>query len=73
MEVLGYAKWQRFREAIQRALLACVTSGQDPSDHFTATGKMITVGKGGCCPRTDLLYGFNGIGSEPLPYHTSGR
>lgn len=47
MDVLGYAKWQRFREAIQRALLACVTSGQDPSDHFTGTGKMITVGKGG--------------------------
>lgn len=47
MAVLGYAKWQRFREAIQRAVLACATSGQEPADHFTGTGKMIAIGKGG--------------------------
>lgn len=46
MEVLGYAKWQRFREALQRAVMAYVTSGQEPADHFTGVGKMITVGKG---------------------------
>ena len=38
MTVLGYAKWQRFREAIQRAVIACVNSGQEPADHFTGTG-----------------------------------
>ena len=47
MEVLSYAKWQRFREAIERAVIACVNSGQEPADHFTGTGKMITIGKGG--------------------------
>ena len=47
MVVLGYAKWQRFREAIERALVACQKSGQNPADHFTGAGKMITVGKGG--------------------------
>jgi DNA-damage-inducible protein D len=46
MEVLGYAKWQRFREAIQRAILACQNSGQDPADHFTVTGKMVRIGSG---------------------------
>jgi DNA-damage-inducible protein D len=46
MDVLGYAKWQRFREAIQRAVLACATSGQDPADHFTGTGKKVTIGSG---------------------------
>ena len=46
MAVLDYAKWQRFREAIQRAVTACINSGQEPADHFTGTGKMITVGKG---------------------------
>lgn len=47
MAVLGYAKWQRFREAIQRAVTACATSGQEPADHFTGVGKMIAIGKGG--------------------------
>lgn len=46
MEVLGYAKWQRFREAIQRAVTACVNSGQQPADHFTGVGKMVTIGSG---------------------------
>jgi DNA-damage-inducible protein D len=46
MEVLGYAKWQRFREAIQRAVTACVNSGQNPADHFTGTGKMVVIGSG---------------------------
>ncbi len=47
MAVLGYARWQRFREAIQRAIIACQNSEQDPADYFTGTGKMITIGKGG--------------------------
>jgi DNA-damage-inducible protein D len=46
MDVLGYAKWQRFREAIQRAVVSCATSGQDPADHFTGTGKKVTIGSG---------------------------
>jgi len=46
MEVLGYAKWQRFRDAIQRAVLACQNSGQDPADHFTGAGKMVIIGSG---------------------------
>lgn len=46
MGVLGYAKWQRFREAILRAVTACTNSGQDVSDHFTGTGKMVTLGSG---------------------------
>lgn len=32
MDVLDYAKWQRFREAIQRAVTACINSGQEPAD-----------------------------------------
>ena len=46
MTVLGYAKWQRFREVIQRAVVACTNSSQDAPDHFTATGKMVIVGSG---------------------------
>ena len=46
MVILGYAKWQRFREAIQRAIIACQKSGQATADHFTGTGKMVRVGSG---------------------------
>jgi DNA-damage-inducible protein D len=46
MNVLGYAKWQRFREAIERAITACQLSGQEPSDHFTGIGKMVAIGSG---------------------------
>ena len=46
MEVPSYAKWQRFRDAIQRAILACQNSGQDPTDHFTVTGTMVGIGSG---------------------------
>ena len=42
MDVLGYAKWQRFREAIQCAVLACAKSGQEPADHCTGIGTMVT-------------------------------
>lgn len=46
MGVLGYAKWQRFREVVQRAVMACQNSGQDPANHFTGTGKMVALGSG---------------------------
>ena len=46
MDVLGYAKWQRFREAIQCAVLACAKSGQEPADHCTGIGTMVTLGSG---------------------------
>ena len=45
--VLGYARWDKFRNAIQRAETACANSGQDVDDHFSHVGNMITIGKGG--------------------------
>lgn len=44
--LLGYAKWQNFEIAIQRAMTACAQVGQVVTDHFTDTSKVITVGKG---------------------------
>jgi DNA-damage-inducible protein D len=46
MEVLGYAKWQRFREATQRTVTACIDSGQGPADHLPDAGKIVTIGSG---------------------------
>lgn len=49
--LLGYEKWERFDEAIQRAMVACQNSGQAPADHFPGSGKERIVGQKG--PRLD--------------------
>jgi len=46
MPLLGYDKWQRFEDAIRRAMVACEQVGQVVSDHFTGAGKVITGGNG---------------------------
>lgn len=44
--ILGYPRWQKFQPVIDRAVIACETSGYAPSDHFTHEGKMVAVGSG---------------------------
>jgi DNA-damage-inducible protein D len=45
--LLGYSQWRRFEEAINRAMVSCRQSGNNPEYHFAGAGKMIEVGKGG--------------------------
>ncbi len=45
-EVLGYSRWDKFKNAIQRAQLACEKSGQSSEDHFRHTGRMVELGSG---------------------------
>ncbi len=44
---LGYTQWRRFEEAINRAMISCGQSGNNPDYHFAGAGKMIELGKGG--------------------------
>ena len=44
MTVLGYSKWQRFEEVLDKAKDSCINSRQFPQDHFTDTGKMVGIG-----------------------------
>ena len=44
---LGYARWENFSTAINRAIESCKASGYDPYDHFRGVTKMIELGKGG--------------------------
>jgi DNA-damage-inducible protein D len=44
--LLGYSKWQRFENAIEKAIESCKQSGNDPKHHFTGAGKPIPGGKG---------------------------
>lgn len=44
--LLGYSKWQRFENALNKAIGSCKQSGNDPKHHFTGAGKQISFGKG---------------------------
>ncbi len=44
--LLGYSKWQRFENAVRKAIESCKQSGNDPNHHFTSAGNPIRNGKG---------------------------
>ncbi len=46
-EPLGYARWENFLTAINRAVESCKSTGYNPDDHFRGVTKMIEIGKGG--------------------------
>ena len=45
--LLGYSKWQRFEETIERAKLACQNSGYEIKDNFTDAGNLVKRNQGG--------------------------
>ncbi len=45
-EPLGYARWENFLTAIQRAIESCKTTGYDPGHHFRGVTKMVALGSG---------------------------
>ncbi|MDD4821069.1 MAG: DNA damage-inducible protein D [Bacteroidales bacterium] len=45
--ILGYARWENFVVAINRAVESCKTQGVNVDDHFREVTKMIEIGKGG--------------------------
>lgn len=44
--VLGYAKWDKFQNVVNKAKVACVNSGNETPDHFLQVGKMVEIGSG---------------------------
>ncbi len=44
--LLGYTQWRNFVQVIEKAKIACLTTGYDAADHFADVSKMIEVGKG---------------------------
>ncbi len=44
--MLGYASWQKFESVIEKAASACKTLGEDATDHFTHTDKLVILGSG---------------------------
>jgi DNA-damage-inducible protein D len=53
--LLGYKKWQRFEDAITRAMDSCRTNGNAVERHFTPTEKPIVGGHGAVQNAKDWL------------------
>ena len=41
--LLGYAKWDRFKDVLVRAKESCENAGEQILDHFADAGKMVKV------------------------------
>lgn len=44
MSILEYSGWQRFKNVLLKAQIACENSGNDPTDHFNDAVKMVLLG-----------------------------
>ncbi len=54
-EPLGYARWENFITAIQRAIESCRTTGVDADNHFRGVTKMVELGSGAKRPIDDFM------------------
>lgn len=53
--VLGYARWENFLVAIQRAIDSCNTLSVNSDDHFREVTKMVSLGSGAKREVTDYM------------------
>lgn len=44
--ILGYAKWDNFLNAVEKAKNACEGAGEKVEHHFADVGKMVEIGSG---------------------------
>jgi DNA-damage-inducible protein D len=53
--LLGYSKWDNFKNVILKAKTACEVSGYDIPDHFPNVGKMVEIGSGATKEIEDIM------------------
>lgn len=71
--ILGYTKWDNFKNAIEKAKMACDNAGVPVADHFADVGKMVALGSGSMREVDDIaltryacyLIAQNGDSSKP--------
>jgi hypothetical protein len=54
-ELLGYADWRNFLNAINKAKESCETTGEGVSDHFVDVNKMVKIGSGAERKQEDFM------------------
>jgi len=54
-ELLGYADWRNFLNAVDKAKESCKTSGEAVSDHFVDVTKMVKIGSGAERKQDDIM------------------
>ena len=52
--LLGYARWENFEQAVNRARTACESAGYSVQDHFRDLTKMVGIGSESSRPINDL-------------------
>ena len=53
--LLGYGKWDNFKNVVSKAKTACELSGQIAADHFPDVGKMVDIGSGAIKEIDDIM------------------
>ena len=53
--LLGYSKWDKFQNVIEKAKNACVNADEDVTNHFPQVEKMVAIGSGAFRPSIDML------------------
>jgi DNA-damage-inducible protein D len=54
-ELLGYADWRNFNNAINKAKESCETTNEEVSDHFVDVNKMVQIGSGAERQQDDIM------------------
>ena len=54
-QLLGYTKWDNFKNVILKARTACELSGQEIENHFADIGKMVQIGSGAIKEIDDIM------------------
>ena len=54
-ELLGYADWRNFMNAVDKAKESCKTTGEAVSDHFVDVTKMVKIGSGAERKQDDIM------------------
>jgi DNA-damage-inducible protein D len=54
-QLLGYADWRNFLNAVDKAKESCKTSGESVSDHFVDVTKMVSIGSGAERKQDDIM------------------
>jgi len=54
-ELLGYADWRNFLNAVNKAKESCETTGEVISDHFVDVTKMVKIGSGAERKQDDMM------------------